>query len=203
MLGLPFALTPGLERELRRAYAAPPRAYHNFEHVEEVMAHVASVPRWEQPVAVALAVLFHDAVYEAGRPDNEARSAQLAAEIVPRELPEHVDALPRAEQLILLTARHGRLLPHEVDPEAALFLDCDMAILAAAPERYDAYEDAIAREYAAIPAELYRSGRTAFLRALSAKARIYLSDYFHARCDAAARSNLLRAQERLRQDPLS
>ena len=71
---LPFALPPSLEAELRRAYASPPRAYHNFEHVEEVMEHASSVPRWNDPVAVALAVLFHDAVYEAGRSDNEARS---------------------------------------------------------------------------------------------------------------------------------
>ena len=102
-------------------------------------------------------------------------------------------SVPRAQQLISLTARHGRLQPREVDPEAALFLDCDMAILAAPPERYAAYEQAIAREYAAIPADLYRKGRGAFLRGLLGKDRIYLSDLFHTRMDAAARINLARA----------
>jgi predicted metal-dependent HD superfamily phosphohydrolase len=157
------------------------------------MENVSTVPRWDDPVAVALAVLFHDAVYEAGHSDNEARSAQLMAACVARDLPQLMASVPRAEQLIVLTARHGKLQPHEVDAEAALFLDCDMAILAAPPERYAAYEHAIASEYAAIPADLYRKGRSAFLRGLLAKERIYLSDHFHTRMNAAARINLTRA----------
>lgn len=53
----------------------------------------------------------------------------------------------RVKALILLTARHGRLQPQDVDEEAALFLDCDMAILAAPAAVFDAYDAAIAEEY--------------------------------------------------------
>ena len=68
---------------LRAAYATPPRAYHNFAHVQEVLRHyddVAAGPGWRQPREVYLAVLYHDAIYEAGRRDNETRSAALARE---------------------------------------------------------------------------------------------------------------------------
>src|SRR3546814_3051353 len=66
---------------LEAAYAKPPRAYHDFNHVREVLRHhaeVAAGPGWVQPAETFLAVLYHDAVYEAGRGDNETRSAELA-----------------------------------------------------------------------------------------------------------------------------
>lgn len=190
---LPFACPPQLEAALRAAYAEPPRAYHDFSHVEEVLGHMASVPHWNDPAAVALAVLFHDAIYVAGRSDNEARSAALAAACVSAHLPELRVDVARVEHLIRLTARHGRLARGDVDPEAALFLDCDMAVLGADPARYAAYERAIAEEYRALPAELFRAGRAQFLKSLLAKPHIYLSEWFADRLEAKARANLARA----------
>ncbi len=108
---------------------------------------VADGPGWQRPAEVYLAVLYHDAIYVAGRKDNEARSAALALQAIARA-PElaGVDAA-RVEQLILLTARHGDLGPDDVDAEAALFLDCDMAILAAPEPVFAAYDRGVAEEY--------------------------------------------------------
>ncbi len=194
---LPFVCPPRLEAALRAAYTEPPRAYHDFSHVEEVLGHMASVPSWSDPVAVALAVLYHDAIYEAGKPGNEARSAALAAEQIAQHLPSYVAKVDSVKSLILLTARHGRLERSDVDREAALFLDCDMAVLGSDPSRYDAYEQAIANEYAVLPADLYRRGRAQFLRAVLAKPNIYLSPLFEARLEARARDNLARALQAL------
>ena len=58
---------------------------------EEVLRHydaVAAGPGWAQPAEVRLAVLYHDAIYEAGRRDNEARSAELAVAHIARWLPD-------------------------------------------------------------------------------------------------------------------
>lgn len=189
----PLPLSDALLAELRAAYAAPPRAYHSFSHVEEVAAHFDEVARtsgWRQPGEVFLAVLFHDAIYVPGARDNEARSAALARDAARRHLGASVLDLDRVEQLILLTARHGALDRTELDADAAAFLDCDMAILGAAPGRYAEYEAAIAAEYAMLPPELYRAGRRHFLGTLLARERIFLSDHFHARLDARARANL-------------
>ena len=68
-----------------------------------------------------------------------------------------------------------------------------MSILGAAPNVFDAYDAAIAREYSNVPAAAYRAGRRAFLARLAVAPRIFLSDYFHARLDAAARANVGRA----------
>jgi len=196
----PFALPPEIERVLAAAYAEPHRAYHTAAHIAEVLRwydHVADTAGWHDPAAVYLAVVFHDAVYDPAAIDNEARSAELARQLAGAAglAPAAID---RVAELILLTARHGKLDPAAVaaDPDAAHFLDCDTAILGAPPAEFDAYDAAIAAEYAHVPAEAFRAGRRAFLAGLLARPRIFLSELFHARLDAAARANLTRALAR-------
>ena len=180
--------------ELRGLYATPPRRYHTFAHVQEVLAwydKVAAGPGWQRPDEVLLAVLFHDAVYRCGAADNEAESARAARAAIARWLPA-LDA-DRVAALILMTARHGQVAPGEVDgdADAAHFLDCDMAILGAAPDDYRRYARLIAEEWAPVlPAESFRAGRRAFLERLLASPRIYLTEMFSRRLEAAARANI-------------
>lgn len=183
---------------LREAYASPPRAYHHFGHVVETLAHFRSVaegPGWHAPDTVRLALLYHDAIYVPGRKDNEARSADLAREHL-RRWPPAVDVdIDRVVALILLTARHGGLhggdFPDSPEGEdTRRFLDCDMAILGAAPDAFAAYDRAIAEEYRAVPRWLYRRKRRAFFRTLLDGERIFLSDFFRDRFEVAARRNL-------------
>lgn len=189
----PLPIPDGLSQALVDAYAQPPRAYHSFNHVQEVLKHFHSVPAWQHPREVYLAVLFHDAIYFAGKSDNEARSADLALQSIATFLPgESLDtALVRT--LIELTARHGKLSREDLDEETRHFLDCDMAILGAPAERFDAYDAAIAEEYRDVPKLIYKFNRNRFLKHLLEVDRIFLSDLFHSRFDAAARANLRRA----------
>ncbi|MCI2260117.1 HD domain-containing protein [Xanthomonas indica] len=197
MTAAPLTLPEAQWAQLRAAYAEPPRAYHHFGHVEAVLAHYAEVAAdtgWRQPREVYLAVLYHDAVYRAGRSDNEAQSARLAEAAIAQWLPDAGVEAARVAVLIALTARHGQLSVDAVDADAALFLDCDMAILGAAPQVFAAYDRAIAEEYrGVVPGWLYRRKRRAFLRTVLAQPRIFLSERFHARYDAAARANLRQA----------
>lgn len=197
----PLELPDAQWAALRAAYVTPPRAYHNFAHVEEVLRHFADVaagPGWRQPREVFLAVLYHDAIYEPGRRDNEARSAQLAQEHIAQWLPQGPMDAGRVAGLIELTARHGSFSPRDFvgadAQDTRLFLDCDMAILGAKPEAFDAYDRGIASEYRGhVPGWLFRINRRRFLKGLLARERIFLSDFFHARLDAQARANLRRA----------
>ncbi|KLD75909.1 hypothetical protein FZ025_20880 [Xanthomonas hyacinthi] len=190
----PLTLPDAQWAQLQAAYATPPRAYHHFGHVQAVLGHYAEVAAalgWRQPREVYLAVLYHDAVYQAGRDDNEAQSARLAQAAIAQWLPDAGLDAARVAALIELTARHGQLSAAAVDAEAALFLDCDMAILGADPAAFAAYDRAIAEEYrGVVPGWLYRRKRRAFLKTVLAQPRIFLSDWFHARYDAAARANL-------------
>jgi predicted metal-dependent HD superfamily phosphohydrolase len=184
-----FELSLGLRAELELAYANPPRAYHNFSHVTEVLRHFDRVTEsvgWDQPLEVWVAILFHDAVYVPGRKDNETLSAVLALEaVVTHQL--NVNA-QRVKELIELTAQHGAL--NEASGDTALFLDCDMAILGSRADTFARYDAAIAQEYAHVPKLIYQFNRRRFLAKLLASPRIFLSDFFHKSLDAQARLNL-------------
>ncbi len=209
MTDAPLVLPPALAvlpagqlADVHAAYATPPRAYHSARHVNDVFDHYAAVaagPGWRQPREVALAVLYHDAIYVAARKDNEALSAVMAAEAIARWIPDVDIDSARVVELIELTARHGRLssddIPHEASGEDTRhFLDCDMAILGAEPAAFDAYDRGIAAEYRGhVPAWLFKLNRRRFLKSLLARPRIYLSDFFHDRLDDRARRNLRRA----------
>lgn len=212
-------LLPGEQwRALCEAYAHPPRAYHHIGHVFDTLTgfrEVADGPGWRRPAEVWAALLYHDAVYVAGRKDNERRSAELAlahfarwpaqvAASAEMSVPGSAGSAPfeprRVAELIVLTARHGALdraavraaIADPADLDDTLhMLDVDMAILGADPAVFARYDRAIAEEYRGhVPGFLYRRGRKAFFRGLLARERIYLSEFFHARREARARANL-------------
>lgn len=191
----PIDVPDAMWHALAEAHATPPRAYHNLDHVRAVLLHWREVhegPGWDDPASSFLAVLYHDAVYVPGHGDNEARSAVLARDHLAQWLPRADSG--RVASMIELTARHGRLSPGEVDRDAALFLDCDLAILGASPVEFAAYDRGIAAEYrGVVPAWMYRLNRRRFLKGLLARDRLFLSDQFHAKYHAQARINLRRA----------
>lgn len=200
-MSAPLTLPTAMLSALEAAYATPPRAYHDFRHVQEVLRHFAEVsagPGWTQPAEVYLAVLYHDATYEAGRKDNESRSAALAMAQIAQWLPDTGIDVLRVAELINLTTRHGQLSPDDFDGDGLAldtlhFLDCDMAILGADPAVFDAYDRGIEEEYRGhVPGFLFRLNRRRFLKGLLARERIFLSELFHQRYDAAARANLKR-----------
>ena len=194
----PFSLPEAQWQALREAYASPPRAYHHFGHVRDVLAQyrlVADGPGWRRPADVWCAVLYHDAVYVPGRRDNEARSARLAEAHFVRWPPPVALDRERLSALVLATARHGDWRRDDFADDAdgddtRRFLDCDMAILGASPDAFAAYDRAIAEEYRSVPRWLYRRKRRAFFRMLLDAERIYLSDFFRDRLEAQARQNL-------------
>lgn len=197
----PIALPADQRAALEAAYTTPPRAYHNIHHVDAVLAHydaIARGPGWTQPREVYLAVLYHDAIYEPRRNDNEARSAVLAGAHAATWLGDAGIDVGRVQALIHLTARHGTLSPSDFDDDEASadtrhFLDCDMAILGGEPAIFDAYDRGIAAEYRDhVPSFVFKLNRRRFLKTLLARERIFLSDFFHDQYDAAARNNLRR-----------
>lgn len=191
-----------MEEDALRALHAG-RAYHGWPHVEALLElwwqHRAAL---RDPKAVRLAILYHDAVYDPARDDNEARSAALLRALeTGRVPPARLDA---AEAMVLATAHHTvpEGLPEAVAADARHFLDMDLAILGAAPQDFAAYDAAIRVEYAHVPDAAYRAGRAAVLRRLLARDPLYLTETFRATHDAAARRNLTAALAQLTKDML-
>jgi predicted metal-dependent HD superfamily phosphohydrolase len=193
-----------LAEELRARHAEPQRAYHSWQHIEELLTLYTEIePALDDPGAVLFALLFHDAVHDPRSNDNERSSAELLAQRAAGLLPP--DSLARAERMVLATVGHclpaGLTEPERND--AAHFLDMDLSILGAAPERFAEYEAQIRREYAHIPEDTYRTGRAAMLQRFARRDPLYFSDWGRGRFEAQARINLARLVEQLRDDPVA
>jgi predicted metal-dependent HD superfamily phosphohydrolase len=92
-------------------------------------------------------------------------------------------------RLILLTKGHDVAA---VDRLGALMVSIDLSILAAEPERYDAYARAVREEYAHVPEPAFRGGRAAVLRRFLEAKVLFPDTALAARWDTPARANLAR-----------
>ena len=71
-----LAAPQGLFERLHAAWSEPWRHYHTPQHLDECLDALARErPQARAPGKIALALFFHDAVYELQAADNEARSA--------------------------------------------------------------------------------------------------------------------------------
>ncbi|MER8825768.1 hypothetical protein NKH73_09375 [Mesorhizobium sp. M0938] len=187
-----------LKHELSVLYRADGRHYHSLAHIEAMLAladdYRASL---QDPEAVEAAIWFHDAIYDSRAKDNETKSAALAE----KKLAGRTDTerLGRIMAMIIATATHE--LPHFSDDnavrDAALFLDMDLAILGAAPDAFDAYEQAVRREYGWVEEPMWRAGRSAVLKSFLARPHIFHTEEFRHRFEPQARQNVARSIEAL------
>jgi predicted metal-dependent HD superfamily phosphohydrolase len=180
----------GLMNQLVAAYSERHRHYHTLQHLRECLVQFdAAAMLARRPAEVELALWFHDAVYDPRRGDNEERSADWARDSV-LAAGCGADMADRVAALVLATQSH---VAAGDDADAALLLDVDLAILGAAPARFDEYEKQIRAEYAHVPDDDFRLGRARVLRGFLARERIYATGVFHDALEARARANLGRS----------
>jgi predicted metal-dependent HD superfamily phosphohydrolase len=173
--------------ELIARYSEPHRRYHGLAHLRRVVRDVGvllpSVDLDIHPALVRLAALFHDAVYDPTRHDNEFASAQLARRVL-GELGVSPGALDEVERLIMTTVDHAAS-----DPAAAVLADADLAVLGADWTTYQVYVSGVRAEYSHVDDATWRVGRPAVLRRFLDRPAIYRTEPMQSR-EAQARSNL-------------
>jgi predicted metal-dependent HD superfamily phosphohydrolase len=186
-------ISASIRDELVRLYSSPDRHYHNLNHIEAMLElmreHHALLA---DPVSVEAAIWFHDAIYDTHRNDNEAKSAELARERLAATT--SVEEIERIALMIGASANH--MVPandEATDNDCALFLDFDLAVLAAPSAEFAAYEQAVRREYGWVPDPLWIAGRRRVLETFMARPHIFSTALFQSRCEAAARANLTRS----------
>lgn len=198
-----------LARRVLSRYDEPARRYHTREHLAEMFAaldhldgsdpaHVdGQVDGQGDRLAVRLAVWFHDAVYDPTAPAgaNERDSAQLAVDSL-QSLNTSKELVDTVSALVLATADH-RADDERLAATSATLLDADLWILAAPPERFDAYCAQVRAEYAFVPAATYATARSAILRDLLDRPRLYATARAHDEWTPAARANVARELTRL------
>lgn len=186
-LGIGGAAARPIFNALQAHYQDDGRYYHNLAHVRQVLETVERLaPYAEALPAVKLAAWFHDAIYEPGADDNEARSARyLRATFEPLAAPE--DMVEEAARLIRLTEGHEAA---DRDGNGRVLLDADLAILGAELAAYERYAQAIRQEFAHIPEEAYRRGRAAVLRRILQREPLYYTRPIQEEREARARRNM-------------
>lgn len=178
---------------LKMRYAEPWRHYHNELHITEIKDHLLSAEQdgitIKDGAAAYAFVLWHDAVYDpqATHGRNETMSAQLCSS----EFGAIASITSRfnACDAILTTISHS-CEGAGGNPDAPLLLDCDLAILAADPERFAAYNAAIRKEYFHVPETVYQTKRREVLTHFLERDRLYMTQWAYERWEERARENL-------------
>jgi predicted metal-dependent HD superfamily phosphohydrolase len=170
-------------------WSEPQRQYHTVTHLTAVLdvvdQHAELAPGADR---VRLAAWLHDAVYDpqALGDANERDSAEFAAGLLTTlGAPDEVAA--EVARLVGLTAGHAT---QDDDPDGELLCDADLAVLAGDPEEYASYTAAIRREYAHVPDDAFRGGRTQVLKALLELPSIYRHAPLRTAWEDRARANL-------------
>ena len=175
--------------ELQARYREPHRAYHTLQHLDECLDSLARERSHAQrPAEIALALWFHDAIYDVQAHDNEERSADWARQAL-LDAGAPAEAAERVHALVMATCHQA--LPQDAD--AQLLVDIDLSILGAPAPRFAEYERQIRIEYAHVPPEVFEPRRRRILGAFLAREPLYLTPSIRAQREAQARLNLRQA----------
>jgi predicted metal-dependent HD superfamily phosphohydrolase len=188
--------SPPLFEAAYEAYQSPGRFYHTWAHVLDCVAKLRGFP-CDSPRVAFLALVFHDAVYAAGNPDNEKLSAELAMRALRAHSSLDGGSIQEVARIILATRDH-RAPDGERIANVLAVLDIDMSILGAPAAAYDDYVAGIRAEYVPVIGEDdFIAGRRAFLEGIAARPSIFQTGEGARRWERAARANLARELEAL------
>jgi predicted metal-dependent HD superfamily phosphohydrolase len=187
-------LEEDLFEELFGLYGQAHRHYHTIRHVEECFREFDAVsPGCAEPVAVEMALWYHDIVYEPSSSINERLSANKAIFDCARLGVEDNGFQTLIADLVLAT-RHVA----DVSGDAAFVADIDLAILGSPWERFSEYERQIRQEYASVPDKEFIVGRSQILDGFFRRKHIYQTDVLRDKYEKTARGNIARSLMRLR-----
>lgn len=184
-LMLEDAHSKALLRLLLEAYSEPQRHYHTMQHIVECLAFFHQIKnQLNDPIAVELAIWFHDAIYNPQAIDNEEKSAELMEQHC-SQLFENTQ-LQKVYKWIIATKKHSPA----ADQDLNYLLDIDLAILGSSKQRFAEYEQQIQQEYSWVEAELYRVKRAEVLNYFFEMKPLYQTEYFKNLLEEPAKYNL-------------
>ena len=162
-------------RRVETKYTEPGRHYHTLVHIDAMLT-LATKHEVQDRVAVDLATIFHDIVYDAingGQGRNERESAQVFVEFA-HSTTMTSERITKVVQWIERTWSHDG---NGLDDDGRLFMDFDMSILGAESEAYALYASQVRREYGHVNWLYWRIGRSQFLSSSTSK-KVFSSPQF-------------------------
>lgn len=176
------------KNNLEFLYKTPNRPYHDYSHVEDCLRKLEISERILDPSErdiAALALIYHDCIYDSRYTDNERLSAERAY-VDLYALGFYGPLLLRIHNLILSTTH---INPGK-DLCEKLIMDIDMSIFGELIDVVLDYEKKIRQEYQFYSTKEYLRGRSTFLKSLLNKSSIYQTEIFQGQYEKTARMNI-------------
>jgi predicted metal-dependent HD superfamily phosphohydrolase len=173
---------------IRKLYSGDDRFYHTLSHIVDGLNQLPKFADYlDDKDAFTLAWLFHDAVYDSHKKDNEEKSAEMLENLciswgVDRDL------ILRAKQLVMAT-KHG--VNNAGTSDEKWLVDLDMSILGKPGAEYDLYENNVRREYGWVSTKDWAVGRSEFL--LGLRPPYFQTHYFADQLGEHAEQNIRRS----------
>lgn len=170
------------------AYSEPHRRYHTLEHINHLLAQLASAldsGGMKASPELLFSALYHDFVYDPRASDNEEKSAEAVCFLI--QDCGHALSSAKIREMILATKHSGNY--EDCDSETKLLLDADMSILAVNEASYLQYVQKVRAEYADVPDPVWKHHRVLFLKKCLQLKQIFYSPFF-SRLEVQARSNI-------------
>lgn len=168
-------------------YAEPHRRYHTWSHIGAVFDACERISN-DKSRQLALAIFFHDAIYDPLRSDNEERSADLCRDECARA---GLDPAVASEACELILATKHSIAPKT--ERARVLVDADLSILGMEEPVFDAYEDAIRAEYVVVPQLPFATGRALIVRGFLDRECIFQTERGRTLWEEQAHKNLMRS----------
>ena len=169
--------------DLSALYQESHRHYHTLAHIAASLAELDATGKGTTELEGA--IWFHDVIYEPTRADNEDASITWFVNVIGAWL-----APATRNTIARLIAATDFRKPRNDNPDEALMVDIDLAILSADWPVYDTYRRSVRREYAHVPDEAFRSGRAKVMASFLA-APVYRTPDFTPR-ETRAQGNITR-----------
>lgn len=185
-----------LFHKLKHHYNETHRAYHNQQHIQDCLEELKrhSLP-FTNKAYIALALWFHDVIYDTHKQDNEEQSAIWTQKIL-QEYKVTAEIIRKLKELILSTKHTG---VHPTCLDAHYLIDIDLSILGRSQKECIAYDALIRKEYGWVKEEHYRKARTRILQKFLDQDWIYYTDTYRKTHEEQARKNIEGLLQQLKQ----
>ncbi|MDE2363864.1 MAG: hypothetical protein KGM42_14400 [Hyphomicrobiales bacterium] len=184
---------------LAAGYGERHRAYHDWSHIAGLVAELGRrCGLARRPDLVLAAVFWHDVVYETrtagGAPRADRDNVRASADLFRRYARMPRQDADDVEELVMATADHvtARASRTELQGDMDLFLDLDLAPLAAPWPQFVENGVAIRKEFSWVPERDFLIGHTAVLKQFRDADRLYRRPETAAAWESHARANLAR-----------
>lgn len=189
---------------LKFGYTQPHRHYHNFGHIRKLLNTFEKYKsEFEDPLAVELAIWFHDVVYDPQSKFNEDASAELAFTLILKL--KNIELAKKVKELIMFTKWSdggsfytGTLYDLNKDFEYAsndffLLRDIDWSGFGLPWDKFQKNGDTLRLEVPYLSDLEYAKKYLGFLNSLIEVHRpIYCSDIFNEKFEKKANENILK-----------